>query len=64
MNIVHRDIKGENILLDKSMTKDNTEPLVKIADFGLSCYLDPESKGLDAFCGTDPYLAPEILKMW
>ena len=65
MNIVHRDIKLENLLLDKKMTAENSEdPVVKIADFGLSSYLDPTSKGLWNFCGTDPYLAPEILKLW
>ena len=64
INIVHRDIKIENILLDKKLDKYETDPIVKIADFGLACYLDPTSKGLNCFCGTDPYMAPEILKMW
>jgi serine/threonine protein kinase len=64
MNIAHRDIKLENILLDNKMTTENLEPLVKIADFGLSTYLDPMSKGLTQWCGTDPYLAPEMLRLW
>ena len=62
MNIVHRDIKSDNILLSKKMTEDDTDPVVKIADFGLSAYLDPTTKGLNNFCGTDLYMAPEILK--
>ena len=64
MNIVHRDIKSENILLSKKLTKDDNDPIVKIADFGLSSYLNPASKGLNIFCGTDLYLAPEIIQIW
>ena len=61
--IIHRDIKGENILLDKKMTEDNLEVVAKIADFGLSCYCDPTSKGISLYCGTDLYMAPEMLKL-
>ena len=42
-NITHRDLKPENILLE---SKDVDNLSVKIADFGFSCFFDPE-KGLD-----------------
>ena len=36
---------------------------MKIGDFGLSCYCDPTKKGLNAFCGTDVFMAPEMLRL-
>ena len=55
--IVHLDIKHMNILIDG---KSNEIPKVKIADFGLACYLeDGECFRLDA--GTLGYKAPEII---
>ncbi|CAD8043014.1 unnamed protein product [Paramecium primaurelia] len=54
-NIMHRDIKLENILLkDKSENFD-----LKIADFGLASYT--ESELIIKRCGTPGYVAPEIL---
>ena len=52
-NIVHRDIKLENILLDCNRN-------VKIIDFGFSICIYPEQK-LKIFCGTPTYMAPEIV---
>jgi len=60
--VVHRDIKGENILLDKKLT-ETLDVVVKIGDFGLSCYCDPTKKGLNAYCGTDIFMAPEMLRL-
>jgi len=54
-NIIHRDLKLENVLLEN---KDETT--LKIADFGFSKMKSPK---LDAsVCGTDEYMAPEVLK--
>ncbi|CAD8096059.1 unnamed protein product [Paramecium sonneborni] len=55
-DIIHRDIKLENILLSK--TNDITS--LKIIDFGLAIYAKPQQKL--SICGTPGYIAPEILK--
>jgi serine/threonine protein kinase len=54
MNIVHRDIKLENILIDKNKN-------VKVIDFGFST-ISPKTSTSKIFCGTPNYMAPEILK--
>lgn len=55
--VVHRDIKLDNILINKI---DDGDLKVIIADFGLAC-LAPEEL-LTEKCGTPCYLAPEMLR--
>lgn len=52
---VHRDLKLENVLLDK---RDN----VKLIDFGFTREYEGKASYLQTFCGTICYSAPEMLK--
>ena len=53
-NVVHRDIKLENCLLD-------SRRICKIVDFGFSTAFRPGQK-LKTFCGSPSYAAPEIIR--
>ena len=53
-NIVHRDVKLENILIDLNNT-------IKICDFGIGRVLSDPNDLLYDQCGTPMYMAPEIL---
>lgn len=50
-NLIHRDIKAENVLL----TKVQGSLMIKICDLGF-CREDDDS--VNTFCGTTNYMAP------
>lgn len=52
--IIHRDVKLDNVLLDKDFR-------VKLCDFGVSRYM-PKNGSVKERCGTPAYIAPEIIK--
>ena len=52
--VIYRDLKPENILLDKTGH-------IKITDFGLSKEVANTQGITNTFCGTDEYMAPEIV---
>ncbi|KAK0549457.1 hypothetical protein OC846_004064 [Tilletia horrida] len=82
VNLVHRDIKLENIILTKDLrtrtpldpaslplyapaasasSSAYPEPLVKLTDFGLSRFIDPDTPHLETRCGSEEYAAPELI---
>jgi len=54
-NIVHRDLKCENILLDRNNN-------IKVSDFGFSKELVVGGAPSCTFCGSSAYASPEILQ--
>ena len=52
--IIHRDIKPENILIDN---KDNA----LLSDYGIATHCK-EGEKRKTYCGTDEYLAPEVIR--
>lgn len=56
-DIVHRDLKLENVLLEKEGDLNT----IRVADFGLAKLL-PEEGLASTTCGTPGYVCPEILR--
>lgn len=52
-DIVHRDIKEENVLVDDQLR-------VKLCDFGSAAFVEPDTM-FTAFYGTVEYCSPEVL---
>ena len=52
--ICHRDLKPENVLLDHVGH-------IKLADLGLAKILKDDTQRTTSFCGTEAYLAPEMI---
>ncbi|KAI8341930.1 kinase-like domain-containing protein [Chlamydoabsidia padenii] len=64
-NLVHRDIKPQNLLLvspDKAGRRSSEAdiPILQVADFGFARFL-PNASLADTLCGSPLYMGPEIL---
>ena len=57
-NIVHSDLKPENVLL----TKTGQRYICKITDFGLSRIMEHKQEMFSTFSGSIPYFAPEVIE--
>jgi myosin-3 len=53
-NVIHRDVKGHNILI----TGDGH---IKLIDFGVSAYLNPNHGRRNTSVGTPFFMAPEVI---
>jgi MAP/microtubule affinity-regulating kinase len=56
INVVHRDMKLDNILID-----DNDHDKIKLIDFGFATACGPDEK-LGVQCGTTHYMCPDLCK--
>lgn len=57
---VHRDIKPQNFILQYG-SKLESNPIVKLADFGFAIRNTPDLEGITCLCQATPYMAPELL---
>lgn len=65
LNIVHRDIKPDNIMLMYSVSNTSdvkTIPSIKLMDFGLSQFMGTNEFSTHPF-GTLTYVAPEVISL-
>lgn len=55
-NVVHRDMKPENLLLNDAFD-------IKLADFGLAAAIAVDGAMRTTRCGTESYMSPELLSL-
>ena len=61
-NIVHRDLKLENLMVQIVKSNDKTsEMVIKVTDFGFACSLSPEREEKLSL-GSPLYTAPEVIR--
>ena len=60
LNIVHRDVKPENFLVE---INDINNPIIILIDFGFATHI-PKSGYMNSIFGSPIYIAPEIIQKW
>lgn len=55
-NVIHRDIKADNILMDE-------DDVVKIVDFGVSEIFEQDNDEIKKTAGSPAYMAPELARL-
>eukprot|EP00913_Durusdinium_trenchii_P022615 g21239.t1 len=60
-NVLHRDLKTDNILLCTDSTHDINHPVVKLIDFGAGHWSKTGPLQASKFIGTLQYMAPEVI---
>ena len=53
-HVAHRDIKGENIMIDQY-------GMIRVIDFGLSKLLEGQNSLMTTKCGSPQYVSPEVI---
>ncbi|GAM26002.1 hypothetical protein SAMD00019534_091770 [Acytostelium subglobosum LB1] len=53
-NVIHRDLKSTNLLVAENW-------VIKVCDFGLARKIDLAAQSQMTICGTDDWMAPEVL---
>lgn len=56
-DVLHRDVKPENVLLDVS----GTEPAAKLSDFGIARLVSGSASRMSQMIGTPNYMSPEVI---
>lgn len=64
INVIHRDLKSQNVLLRERVTPANMEPHAKVGDFGLARYKEDAASASGPCVSVDVgswiYMAPEV----